>query len=98
MTVSYTASAIVPTKFAERYIKQLAAHLGHKAEIRIEPNGKRIVLPVGSCLLLSRAEAVELRAESHTAEGLERIKEVTGSHLERFGQRGDLLVRWRMTP
>ena len=98
MTVSYTASAVVPTKIAERYIKQLATHLGHKAEIRIEPDGKRLVLPMGSCLLMSRAEAVELRAESPTAEGLERIKEVTGSHLERFGQRTDVLVHWRMTP
>lgn len=32
----------------------------------------RIILTVGSCLLLSRAEAIELRAEANTPEGLER--------------------------
>jgi hypothetical protein len=93
----HTATAIVPTQSAERYSKQLAAHLGHKAEIRTEPDGERIVLTVGSCLLLSRAESIELRAESNTPEGLERIKEVTGSHLARFGQRDGLVVRWLQT-
>jgi uncharacterized protein len=93
----YTASAIVPTETAKRYSKQLAAHLGRKAEIRTEPDGERIVLTSGSCLLLSREEALELRAESDTPEGLERIKEVTGSHLERFGQRAGLVVRWLQT-
>lgn len=97
MPTLYTASAIVPTQSAKRYSKQLAAHLGHKAEIRNEPDGKRIVLTMGSCLLLSRAEAIELRAESNNPEGLERIKEVTGSHLARFGHRDGLVVRWLRT-
>ncbi|RAX14748.1 DUF2218 domain-containing protein [Pseudarthrobacter sp. AG30] len=90
----YTASAIVPTETAKRYSKQLAAHLGRRAEIRLEPDGERIVLSSGSCLLLSRADALELRAESDTEEGLERTKHVTGSHLERFGQRYGLVVQW----
>jgi hypothetical protein len=94
---SYTSTAIVPTESAKCYSKQLASHLGHKAEIRIEPDGERIVFTVGSCLLLSRAEAIELRAESDTGEGLDRVKEVTGSHLERFGQREGLVIRWSNT-
>jgi hypothetical protein len=93
----HTATAIVPTESAKRYSKQLIAHLGHKAETRIEPGGERIVLTVGSCLLVSRAEAIELRAEADTAEGLERIKEVAGFHLERFGHRDGLVVRWLKT-
>jgi hypothetical protein len=93
----HTATAIVPTESAKRYSKQLVAHLGHKAEIRIEPDGERIVLSAGSCLLVSRAEAIELRAEADTPEGLERIKEVAGSHLERFGHRDGLVVRWSNT-
>jgi hypothetical protein len=93
----YTSTAIVPTESAKRYSKQLVAHLGHKAEVRVEPDGERIVLSVGSCLLLSRAKAIELLAESDTAAGLERIKEVTASHLERFGQREGLVIRWSNT-
>ncbi|MCP2046577.1 DUF2218 domain-containing protein [Paenarthrobacter histidinolovorans] len=94
MQASYTARAIVRTQSAKRYGKQLASHLGHKAEVRTEQDGERIILTVGSCLLLPRAEAIELRAESSTHEGLERLTEVIGSHLERFGQRDGLLVRW----
>lgn len=97
MPALYTARATVPTSSAARYAKQLAAHLGHKAEVRSEPAGQRVVLTVGSCLLVARADALELRAESDTAEGLERVKEVTGSHLERFGQRDGLVIRWLLT-
>ncbi|MBP1136621.1 hypothetical protein JOE31_002853 [Arthrobacter sp. PvP023] len=94
MPALHTAHAIVPTGSAKHYSKQLTAHPGHKGEVRIEPEGERIVLTVGSCLVLSRSEAIELRAESDTAEGLGRVKEVTASHLERFGQRDGLVVRW----
>jgi hypothetical protein len=92
-----TATPSVPTESARRYSKQLVAHLGHKAEIRIEPDGERIVFFAGSCILVSRAEAIELRAQADTAEGLERIKEVTGSHLERFGHRDGRVVSWSKT-
>jgi hypothetical protein len=97
MPALHTATAIVPTESAKRYSKQLVAHLGHKAEIRREPDGERIILTAGSCLLVSQAEAIELSAEADTAEGLERTKEVAGSHLERFGHRDRLVVRWLKT-
>ena len=96
--IAYTARATVATTSPDRYVKQLAAHLGHKAEIRSEPGGQRIVFAVGSCLLSTQTDSLELRAESGTAEGLNRVKEITESHLERFGQREALQVRWLMAP
>jgi len=77
--------ARVVTEAAPRYAKQLVSHFGHKAEIRAEAGGPRIVLSVGSCLLVAGDQALELRAEAETAEGLERVQQVIGSHLVRFG-------------
>lgn len=89
-----TARATVATGAAPRYAKQLASHLGRRSELRPEADGTRIVLTVGSCLLVVRDDALELRAEAGTAEELERVEHVVGSHLERFGHRDALTVRW----
>ncbi|GAA1753474.1 DUF2218 domain-containing protein [Kocuria aegyptia] len=91
------AQATVATAAAPRYAKQLASHLGRKAEVRDEAEGPRIVLTVGSCLLVAGDQTLELRARSATAEGLERVQQVVGTHLERFGQREGFAVEW-VTP
>lgn len=91
---AHRAHATVTTEAAARYAKQLASHLGRKAEIRHEVGGSRVVLTVGSCLLVAGDHALELRAESGAADGLARVQQVIGSHLERFGQREGLSVEW----
>ena len=83
---------------SERYAKQLTSHLRRKAEVREEPEGRRVVLGVGSCLLVAGETALELRAEAASAESLERVQHVVGSHLERFGQRNELVVVWAAAP
>lgn len=91
---THVATATVATETPARYAKQLASHLGRKAEIRDEAEGPRVILEVGSCLLVAGEHALELRARSETADGLERVQQVLGSHLERFGQREGLAVDW----
>ncbi|MCZ2849847.1 DUF2218 domain-containing protein [Modestobacter sp. VKM Ac-2978] len=95
MTAPFTARADVATASPERYAKQLAAHLGRRSEIRQEPDGIRIVLDAGDCLLRSREETLELLATAPGTEELERVQSVVGSHLERFGARNELEVVWR---
>jgi hypothetical protein len=93
-TTAHRAHATVTTEAAARYAKQLASHLGHKAEIREEAEGPRVILTVGSCLLVAGDRALQLHAEAGAADGLERVQQVIGSHLERFGQREGLSVEW----
>jgi len=93
-----TSSAAVVTDAADRYAKQLASHLGRKAEVRTEPGGERIVLGPGSCLLVPGPSSLGLRATADTQEALERVEQVVGSHLERFGQRNELVVTWVRGP
>ena len=100
-----TATATVATPTPERYAKQLAAHLGRKLEVREEADGLRLVFgagdgtedgsSIGDCLLRSQEAALELSASAADPAGLERITEVVGSHLERFGQRNELVVAWQ---
>jgi hypothetical protein len=99
-----TATASVATPTPERYAKQLAAHLGHRLEVREEADGLRLVFgagdgttdgtSIGDCLLRSQDAALELSASAADSPGLERITQVVGSHLERFGQRNELVVVW----
>ena len=100
-----TATATVATPTPDRYAKQLAAHLGRRLEVREEADGLRLVfgagegadegVSIGDCLLRSRETALELSASAADPAGLERITQVVGSHLERFGQRNELVVVWR---
>ena len=87
--------AVVPTGAATRYAKQLVSHLGRRTEVRSEPEGDRILFGTDSCLLVSGPDALELRATAGSAEGLERVEQVVGRHLERFGQRNELIVSWQ---
>jgi len=89
-----TSIANVATETPERYAKQLANHLGRKAEVRSEDAGERIVLGGGSCLLESRAGTLVLHATADDTDGLRRVEQVVGSHLERFGARNELTVTW----
>jgi uncharacterized protein len=99
-----TATATVATATPDRYAKQLAAHLGRRLEVREEADGLRLVfgagagtedgISIGDCLLRSQEAALELSASAADPAGLERITQVVGSHLERFGQRNELVVVW----
>ncbi|GAA1837669.1 DUF2218 domain-containing protein [Microlunatus capsulatus] len=95
MAETWTSRADVATDAAERYAEQLASHLGRKAEVRDEPEGRRILVGDGGCLLVVGEAVLELRAEAASAESLTRVQHVVGSHLERFGQRDALVVTWR---
>jgi hypothetical protein len=92
-TPPLTATATVATPAADRYAKQLASHLGRRAEVREEADGVRIVIGDGSCLL-ECGTALVLRATAPTAESLARVQDVVGRHRERFGARNELVVSW----
>jgi len=89
-----TATASVATGSPARYAKQLASHLGHRCEVREESDGVRIVFDAGDCLLIPANGTLELLATAESAASLDRVTQVVGSHLERFGARNELVVEW----
>ena len=92
------ATSSVPTDVAARYAKQLASHLGHKATVEETPQGTVIHIGAGSCLLRPGPAALQLDAEAPDDEGRERVKDVIGRHLVKFGQRNELVVDWTEGP
>jgi uncharacterized protein len=78
-----TAGASVTTGAPARHARQLASHLGRRAEVRDEPDGTRLDLGSGSCLIVVGDDVLELRAEGESDHDLARVTEVVGSHLER---------------
>jgi hypothetical protein len=90
-----TSSAHVPTDAAPRYAKQLVAHLGRKVPVEDVDGGRRLAFEFGSGIVRAGADAVVLEATAADAETLARVEDVLGRHLERFGQRNELVVTWR---
>ncbi len=94
MTV--TSTARVATGRGERYRKQLASHFGNKVEVIEDPSGALLKWGFGGTTTLTvEADAVVLRADADDAATLARVKDVTGRHLARFGEKDGLVVTWQ---
>ena len=101
MPDTITSTAEVATERAARYGKQLASHLGHRLETQWDDaaGSGTITFAEGHCRLDATGTALVLRIgldasvapESATAV-LDRMEDVVGRHLVRFGSRDELVV------
>ena len=93
-----TARADVPTATPERYAKQLVAHLGRKVAFSdVESDaGTGSMAEIGDArgTVVPGDGVLVLLAEAPDEAGLARVQDVLGRHLERFGQRQELVVEW----
>jgi uncharacterized protein len=94
MTV--TSTARVATARGERYRKQLASHFGNRIEVVEESAGTVLKWGFGGTTTLTvEPGALVMLAAADDSETLERVKDVTGRHLERFGEKDGLVVTWQ---
>jgi uncharacterized protein len=94
--MAVTSTARVATDRGERYRKQLGGHFGNRIEVEESP--ARTVLKWGfggTTTLVVEADALVMVASAEDSETLDRVKDVTGRHLERFGEKDGLVVTWR---
>jgi hypothetical protein len=89
-----TARADVPTAAAARYGKQLISHLGRKVEWVTEGAVSTAAIGGGTGIVEVGDGVLTLRAEAADTQALARVQDVLGRHLERFGQRNELVVTW----
>jgi uncharacterized protein len=92
-----TSTAAVSTEAPERYAKQLLAHLGRKNPVEpVEgaPNAGRLLFAYGTGTVRPEIDRLMLEADAPDEESLARVQDVLGRHLERFGARRELTVRW----
>jgi uncharacterized protein len=93
MTV-LTARADVPTEAPARYAKQLLSHLGRRTTWTTDGDTSSAGIAGGTGRVVVGDGVLTLVAEAPDAETLGRVQHVLGSHLERFGRRGELTVTW----
>jgi len=94
-----TSRADVATDAPDRYAKQLVAHLGRKISFTTEGGTSTATFGDTTGQVVVGDGVLTLVASGPNDEGLARVEDVLGRHLERFGQRAGLTVRWtRGTP
>jgi uncharacterized protein len=97
--MAVTSTARVATDRGERYRKQLASHFGNRIEIAESPASTVLKWGFGGTTTLTvEADALVMIAEAEDSQTLDRVKDVTGRHLERFGEKDGLVVTWQLTP
>jgi hypothetical protein len=94
MTLPLTSRAEVSTDAPERYAKQLVSHLGRKTEWTTDGAVSRAQIAGGTGVVQVGDGVLTLLAEATDTETLDRVQDVLGRHLERFGQRNELTVVW----
>lgn len=89
-----SSTAIVATAYASRYLQQLCKHFGHKIPTEFTPEEGTITFPFGECVLAAEGERLTMIVTSADEEGLERMRGVIASHLERFAFRDKPAIAW----
>ncbi|ASU77418.1 DUF2218 domain-containing protein [Actinopolyspora erythraea] len=89
-----TSQAEVATERPQRYLAQLCEHFAHKASGEHDQEKGHVEFDVGRCDMHAEDRILLLRARAEDRAGIDRVKQVVGTHLERFGARDELAVHW----
>lgn len=89
-----TSRAEVATDKPVAYMRQLCKHFGHKVDAAFDEDSGHIQFDFGRCELNASDGTLGLEVSAADEESHERMEQVVGSHLERFGRRDGLSVAW----
>ncbi|MEZ0090286.1 DUF2218 domain-containing protein [Streptacidiphilus sp. EB129] len=89
------SEARVVTDRPQRYAKQLTSHLGRKVESSWDEETGRgaLTFSAGSATLTAEPGALLLAVEGEDGT-LDRLEDVVGRHLVRFGAKDELVAEW----
>jgi hypothetical protein len=93
--MTLTTSAHVTTATPARYISRLCKHFAHRVPVSFDEQQGRIEFDLGLGLLQAEGDGLTLAVESQSPEGLERLKEIVGSHFVRVAWQEELQLKWR---
>lgn len=91
-SVAWTAR--VDTGRPSPYLRQLCKHFRHKREATFDEARGRIAFEGATCLLVAAGGTLVLRVDGASEGEVRRAAGIVGSHLERFGKKDGLQVRW----
>ena len=86
--------ARVATTRAGRYGKQLTAHLGHRLTTHWNDTDNIGWIQLGEARAHLIADDDALHIRIHAPGDLDRLEDVVGRHLVRFGTKDELVVSW----
>lgn len=87
--------AEVATDKPVAYMRQLCKHFGHKVDASFGDDDGYIQFEFGRCELHAAVQTLTLDVSAADADSHQRMENVIGSHLERFGRRDGLSVAWQ---
>ena len=88
------AHAEVATHDPARYARQLVSHLGHRIAFTTAGTVSIARFGAGTGRIEVADGRLLLAAQAPDETSLDRVQDVLGRHLERFGQRHALTVNW----
>ncbi|MBX2831746.1 MAG: DUF2218 domain-containing protein [Rhodospirillales bacterium] len=86
----FTTKGTVKTDHAAKYLQQLCKHFAHKVDVDLTDTKGEVAFPMGPCTITAEDGALVFAGQSHKPEGIEAMKGVIISHLDRFA--------WRQVP
>lgn len=92
------SQADVATARPSRYLTQLCKHFAHKVHAEYDYEHGVATFEAGTCAMHAKDGVLRLRAEAGDDATLRHVQDVVGRHLERFGERDELTVRWDPAP
>ena len=97
MTMTHSATAIVPTENGSKYLQQLCKHWSHNLEVTFSPEEGSVTFPKdgragefeGDAVLSLSAQAETLTCQLDASEApqLEILQRVVAEHLDRFAHK-----------
>ncbi len=94
VAMTLRSRADVATDNPGRYAKQLVAHLGHRVAFTTTGPTSTATLGGAHAEIIVGDRVLTLLAAATDPDALGLVEHVLGSHLERFGQRNELVVAW----
>lgn len=79
--------ADVPTAHGSRYLQQLCKHWSHRFEVEFDAEKGLVRFPAALVRFEAGDEVLAVTIEGESAEGLDQLKGVVASHLDRFAFR-----------
>ncbi len=89
-----TTTGSIPTERGARYIKQLLSHVGRKVDTEAGDPTSWIRMPDATAELTATSDAVVITASAAEEEKLFRAMAVVQNHIERFGEKDELVTSW----
>ncbi|KZB73211.1 MULTISPECIES: DUF2218 domain-containing protein [Thalassospira] len=83
----FTTKGSVKTDKAAKYLVQLCKHFAHKVDVDLRETTGDVAFPMGLCIITAKDDCLTFTGQSHTAEGIEKMKGIIIVHLDKFAWR-----------